>query len=215
MKFDASTTPTPPTPQQLTELNDVLVSATELQQVYDLLARHPRVVSSPGSGELFEACLEQINQDLAVLDEQLKSLLPLAHSPPLEPTPDESEPERELLAAAEAEAEAEEAQRFHSQPDLEPTEMGKSVFDTVRKAFRLEDFIRQQLVFSLASAQSRRHLRLELQLKMIILSAEQRCRLLEERYGFARSKSVLVQGLRRQTTRFLSKITGEKRNDID
>jgi hypothetical protein len=50
---------------------------------------------------------------------------------------------------------------------------------------------------------------------MISLSAEQRCRLLEERYGFARSKSVLVQGLRRQTTRFLSKITGEKRNDID
>jgi hypothetical protein len=37
MKFDASTTPTPPTPQQLTELNDVLVSATELQRVYDLL----------------------------------------------------------------------------------------------------------------------------------------------------------------------------------
>jgi len=199
MKFDSSTTPTPPTPQQLTELNDVLVSATELHQIYAVLAKHPRVVSSPGSVELFAACMEQLNQDLAVLDEQLESLLLLAQAAPAD-------------TAAESE---EEAQRFHSLPDLEPADVEQSVFNTVKRAFHLEDFLRQQLAFSLESAQARRHLKLELQLKMIILSAEQRCRLLEERYGFARSKSVIVQGLRRQTTRFLSRINGETRHDID
>jgi hypothetical protein len=200
MKFDSSPIPTPPTPQQLAELNDVLVTATELQQVYSVLARHPRVVSSPGSAELFTTCLEQLNQDLIVLDEQLESLLLLGHAAP---------PEADTPAAAE------EARRLHSLPDLEPADTQKTVFDTVKKAFHLEDFIRQQLAFSLQSAQARKHLKMELQLKMIILSADQRCRLLEERYGFARSKSVIVQGLRRQTTRFLSRITGETRHDID
>jgi hypothetical protein len=212
MKFDSSTTPTPPTPQQLTELNDVVVTATELQTIYGMLAKHPRVLSSPGSSELFEACMEQINQDLVVLNEQLESLLLLGQTAPPEPEPDA---ESDELHRAAVEAEAEETHRFHSLPDVEPTDLNKPVFDAVKKAFHLEDFIRQQLGFSLVSAQGRRHLKLELQLKMIILSAEQRCRLLEERYGFARSKSVLVQGLRRQTTRFLSKITGEKRDDID
>jgi hypothetical protein len=208
MKFDSSNTPTPPTPQQLTELNDVLVSATELHQLYSTLARHPRVLSSPGSSDLFESCMEQMNQDIAVLDEQLESLQLLARSAPVEA---EQEPDERPPAYAGVET----PHRFDAFPDVEPTDVSKSVFETVRKAFHLEDFLRQQLAFSLASAQARRHLKLELQLKMIILSGEQRCRLLEDHYGFARSKSLLFQGLRRQTTRFLSKLSGEKRHDID
>jgi hypothetical protein len=50
---------------------------------------------------------------------------------------------------------------------------------------------------------------------MIILSADQRTKLLEDRYGYARTKNLLFQGLRRQTTRFLSVLNGEKRTDID
>jgi hypothetical protein len=210
MKFDSSTTPTPPTPQQLTEINDVLVSATELCQIYSTLARHPRVVGSPGASELFESCLDQMNQDMTVLDEQLENLQSLAQSLPAET---EQEPDDRVMARAATAAAP--PRRFQAFPDVEPADIKKTVFETVRKAFLLEDFLRRQLYFSLVSAQSRRHLKLELQLKMIVLSGDQRCRLLEERYGFARSKSVLVQGLRRQTTRFLSKLNGEKREDID
>jgi hypothetical protein len=203
MKLDSSSIPTPPTPQQLTELNDALVSATELQRLYAALAQHPRVLKTPGSSEIFESCREQLGQDLAVLDEQLERLQSLARFAP-------AEAEREGEGAMPASS----AGRL-SFPDVEPADPQKSVFETVRKAFHLEDFWRQQLTFSLHSAQQRRHLKLELQLKMIILSAEQRCRLLEDRYGFARSKSLLFQGLRRQTTRFLSKLQGEQRHDID
>ena len=209
MKFDTSSIPTPPTPQQLTELNDVLVSATELNQLYASLTRHPRISSTPGSVELFEACREQVSQDMGVLDEQLENLQLLAQSAP-------AQVEHEVAETAPAYGGKQEApQRFHSFPDVEPADVSDSIFAAVKKAFHLEDFLRQQLAFSLASAQERKHLKLELQLKMIILSAEQRCHLLEERYGFARSKSVLVQGLRRQTTKFLSKISGEERHDID
>jgi hypothetical protein len=201
MKFDSSSIPTPPTPQQLTELNDALVSATELQRLYAALAQHPRVLRTPGSSEIFESCREQVGQDLAVLDEQLERLQALARFAP-------AEAEREGALPDSA------AGRL-SFPDVEPADLQKSVFETVRKAFHLEDFWRQQLTFSLHSAQERQHLKLELQLKMILLSAEQRGRLLDERYGFARSKSLLFQGLRRQTTRFLSKLQGEQRHDID
>jgi hypothetical protein len=203
MKFDSSSMPTPPTPQQLTELNDVLVSATELQLVYAGLAQHPRVLKTPGSSEIFESCREQVGQDMAVLDEQLEHLQALA--------PAELEQEGDNLIAG---AEAITAGRL-SFPDVQRADPQKSVFETVRQAFHLEDFMRQQLVISLHSAQQRQHLKMELHLKMIILSAEQRCRLLEDRYGFARSKSLLFQGLRRQTTRFLSKLQGEQRHDID
>jgi hypothetical protein len=206
MKFDSSSMPTPPTPQQLTELNDVLVSATELQQIYAGLAQHPRVVKTPGSSEIFESCLEQVGQDIAVLEEQLESLQALARLAPAEV---EQESENALPGAGGI------AAARLSFPDVQRTDPQNSVFVTVRRGFHLEDFMRQQLVISLHSAQQRQHLKLELQLKMILLSAEQRCRLLEERYGFARSKSLLFQGLRKQTTRFLSKLQGEQRHDID
>jgi hypothetical protein len=199
MKFDDPSPPTPPTPQQLTELNDVLLSATELERLYAALTRHPRVQTTPGSVEIFGALREQLNQDMAVLGEHLESLrLPGASAPHLNSTDGAvSLPPLDAL------------------PDIEPADPHQSVFDTVRKAFHLEDFLRQQLEFSLASAQERGHRKLELQLKMILLAATQRCRLLEERYSFARSKSVIVQGLRRQTTRLMSRLQGEQRRDID
>jgi hypothetical protein len=198
MKFDDPSPPTPPTPQQLTELNDVLLSATELERLYAALARHPRVQTTPGSIEIFGALREQLSQDMAVLGEHLEALpLPGASAPALNS------------------AESNLATFLDSLPDIEPADPHKSVFDTVRKAFHLEDFLHRQLDSSLASAQGRGHRRLELQLKMILLSAAQRCRLLEERYSFARSKSVIVQGLRRQTTRILSRLQGEERRDID
>jgi hypothetical protein len=100
-------------------------------------------------------------------------------------------------------------------PDVEPTDMKQSVFEIMRRAFHTEDLFSDQLNASLRSAQTRKHLKLELQLKMIILSADQRCRLLEDRYGYARTKNLLFQGLRRQTTRFLSALNGENRTDID
>jgi hypothetical protein len=100
-------------------------------------------------------------------------------------------------------------------PDVEPTDMKQSVFEIMRKAFHTEDLFSDQLNACLRSAQGRKHLKLELQLKMIILSADQRVKLLEDRYGYARTKNLLFQGLRRQTTRFLSALNGEKRTDID
>jgi hypothetical protein len=100
-------------------------------------------------------------------------------------------------------------------PDVEPTDMKQSVFEIMRKAFHTEDLFSDQLNACLRSAQGRKHLKLELQLKMIILSADQRVKLLEDRYGYARTKNLLFQGLRRQTTRFLSALSGEKRTDID
>jgi hypothetical protein len=204
MKFDSLSPPTPPTPQQLIELNDVLFSAMELQRLYAALARHPRVLITPGSVEIFESCREQLGQDAAVLTTELESLHLLGQSAPLaeagEGTSADGTVRSPQLAAL---------------SDIEPADSQKSVFDTVKKAFRHEDFLREQLNFSLTSAQERGHRKLEMQLKMILLSANQRCRLLEDRYGFARSKSVFVQGLRKQTTRFLSRLQGEERRDID
>lgn len=185
MKFDSSSSSTP-TPQQLTELNDALLSATELERLYAALARHPRVQSTPGSVEIFEACREQLEQDIAMLGGQLESMRSPGLSSPLGP-----------------------------HPDIEPANLDSPVFATVKKAFHFENFLRRQLESSLISAQERGHRRLELQLKMVLLSAGQRYRLLEERYGFTQSKSVIVQGLRRQTTRLLSRLQGEKRRDID
>ena len=106
MKFDPTPPTTPPTPQQLTELNDALVTATELEQVYAALARHPRVLATPGSGEVFESCREQLSQDIAVLDEHLENLRVLARSAPRSP---EGEGDASAPAA-----------RLASFPDVEP-----------------------------------------------------------------------------------------------
>ena len=158
-------------------------------------------LATPGSGEVFESCREQLHEDIALLDEHLENLRGLARSAPVTP---EGEGNTAALPAPLA-----------SFPDVEPAEPDKSVFETVRRAFAVEDFLRQQLEFSLASARSSGHRKLELQLKMVVLSVAQRCRLLDERYGFARSNSAFVQGLRKQTTRFLSRLQGEERRDID
>ena len=211
MKFDSTNLPLLPTPQQLTEVNDLLLSATELYRIYAALERHPRVMSSPKSLELFTTCREQLHQDISVLDEQLEGLLVLSHSSSQKDSADSAE-EEAVFAYTEG---AETPHAFDFIPDVEPMDVGKSVFEIVRKLFQIENLFNEQLTFCLRSAQNRKHLKLELQLKMIILSADQRSKLLEDRYGYAKSKNLLFQGLKRQTTRFLSALNGENRTDID
>lgn len=211
MKFDSSTLPLLPTQQELTELNDLLLSAMELYQTYATLERHPRVIGSAKSVELFTSCREQLHQDISLLDKQLETLLTLSRTPSGDGTQKTGEERTELVRVGGAEG----SESMLLIPDVEPTDMNQSVFEIMRKAFHTEDLFSDQLNASLRSAQARKHLKLELQLKMIILSADQRCRLLEDRYGYARTKNLLFQGLRRQTTRFLSALSGEKRTDID
>src|ERR1700722_16178077 len=80
MKFDSSALPLLPTQQELTELNDLLLSAMELYQTYATLERHPRVTGSAKSVELFTACREQLHQDISLLDKQLETLLTLSRA---------------------------------------------------------------------------------------------------------------------------------------
>ena len=211
MKFDSTALPLLPTPQQLTQLDDLLLSANELHGVYSTLERHPRVQGSSRSLELFSTCREQLSQDIFLVTQQLELILALSRGKT------ESGPVKVATGAASfthfAGSSAHTSQGMI--PDVEPPDLTKSVFELVRKAFQTEDRFEEQLHGCLASAQERKHLKLELQLKMIILSAGQRCHLLEDRYGFARSKTLLFQGLRRQTTRFLSRLNGEDRPDID
>jgi len=212
MKFDSSALPLLPTQQELTELNDLLLSAMELYQTYATLERHPRVIGSTKSVELFTSCREQLHQDISLLDKQLEILLTLSRS---SGSGDDSLKTGEAAVAVGSGAGSEYPHSLLLIPDVEPTDMKQSVFEIMRKAFHTEDLFSDQLNASLRSAQNRKHLKLELQLKMIILSADQRCKLLEDRYGYARTKNLLFQGLRRQTTRFLSALNGEKRTDID
>jgi len=211
MKFDSSALPLLPTQQELTELNDLLLSAMELYQTYATLERHPRVTGSAKSVELFTSCREQLHQDISLLDKQLEMLLTLSRASGEE---DASKAKGETAPLVHAGA-GESSHPLLLIPDVEPTDMKQSVFEIMRKAFHTEDLFSNQLNACLRSAQNRKHLKLELQLKMIILSADQRCKLLEDRYGYARTKNLLFQGLRRQTTRFLSVLNGEKRTDID
>ncbi len=71
MKFDSSALPLLPTQQELNELNDLLLSAMELYQTYATLERHPRVIGSIKSVELFTSCREQLHQDISLLDKQV------------------------------------------------------------------------------------------------------------------------------------------------
>jgi hypothetical protein len=210
MKFDSSSLPLLPTQQELNELNDLLLSAMELFQTYATLERHPRVTGSTKSVELFTSCREQLHQDISLLDKQLETLVSLSRSASSE---DEAKMAGQGSTVAAGGADA--TSPLMLIPDVEPTDMKQSVFEIMRKAFHTEDLFSDQLNASLRSAQGRKHLKLELQLKMIILSADQRVKLLEDRYGYARTKNLLFQGLRRQTTRFLSALNGEKRTDID
>ena len=211
MKFDSSALPLLPTQQELTELNDLLLSAMELYQTYATLERHPRVIGSSKSVDLFTSCREQLHQDITLLDKQLETLLTLSR---VTVDGDSQKIEDDQAALVHA-GEGDGPHPLLLIPDVEPTDMAQSVFEIMRRAFHTEDLFSDQLNACLRSAQTRKHLKLELLLKMIILSADQRCRLLEDRYGYARTKNLLFQGLRRQTTRFLSALNGENRTDID
>ena len=211
MKFDSSAIPVLPTPAEFTELNDLLLSATELYRAYSTLERHPRVVASPKSLELFSSCREQLHQDVSLLDKQIETLVSLSSAKSVANTTKGADDRVNFTQQVGTDGQS----PLLLIPDVEPTDVSKSVFEIVRKSFQTEDVFNDQLNGCLRSAQKRKHLKLELQLKMIILSSDQRCRLLEDRYGYAKSKSVLFQGLRRQTTRFLSALSGENRTDID
>jgi len=211
MKFDSSALPILPTQQELTELNDLLLTATELYKTYSTLEGHPRVLGSNKSVELFSSCREQLHQDVALLDKQLETLLALAR---FKAGQEEGKSGEEGAILAQHGG-TESPSPYLLIPDVEPTDINKSVFEIMRKCFHAEDLFHDQLQTCLQSAQTRKHLKLELQLKMIVLSSDQRCSLLEDRYGYAKSKSLLFQGLRRQTTRFLSALNGENRTDID
>ncbi|MCE0482753.1 MAG: hypothetical protein LV479_00780 [Methylacidiphilales bacterium] len=211
MKFDSSALPSLPTQQELTELNDLLLTATELYRSYVMLEGHPRVVGSAKSIELFTSCREQLHQDISLLDKQIETLSSLTQAK----TAEEGEKTGEEKAAFAQAGGTEGHSPLLLIPDVEPPDVSKSVFEIVRKCFKTEDLFSEQLYACLRSTQSRKHLKLELQLKMIILTADQRCRLLEDRYGYARTNNLLFQGLRRQTTRFLSALSGENRTDID
>jgi hypothetical protein len=211
MKFDSSALPMLPTPEQLTELNDLLVSATELYKLYATLERHPRIVGSPKSLELFSAFREQLGQDMSVLDKQIEILMTLSR-PQDSKGGGTNDPNQAVFAHI---GELDASSPFMTIPDVEPTDINKSVFETVKKSFPAENLFSEQLSTCLRSAQQYKHLKLELQIKMIILSSDQRYKLLEDRYGYAKTKNVLFQGLQRQTTRFLSALSGENRMDID
>jgi len=210
MKFDSTAIPTLPTQQELIALNDLLVSATELYKTYATLEGHPRVLGSAKSVDLFAACKEQLHQDVALLDKQLETLLTLSR---FKVGQDQEKNDDAAILAQSGGTDS--PSPYLLIPDVEPTDINKSVFEIMRKCFHTEDLFNEQLNACLRSAQARKHLKLELQLKMIILSSDQRCSLLEDRYGYAKSKSLLFQGLRRQTTRFLSVLNGENRTDID
>jgi hypothetical protein len=211
MKFDSTAIPVLPTPQEFTDLNDLLLSATELFKTYSTLEGHPRVLGSAKSVELFSSCREQLHQDVSLLDKQLETLLTLSRSSTGQGQGKSDEEEAILTQQCGTDSPS----PYLLIPDVEPADINKSVFEIMRKCFQTEDLFNEQLHTCLRSAQARKHLKLELQLKMIILSSDQRCRLLEDRYGYAKSKSLLFQGLRRQTTRFLSALNGENRTDID
>src|SRR6202050_2830534 len=184
MKFDSSALPLLPTQQELTELNDLLLSTMELYQTYATLERHPRVIGAPRSVELFTSCREQLHQDISLLDKQLEILSSLSRAT----VDDESKSAGDENAAVVHTGGGDGPHPLLLIPGVEPIDMNQSVFEIMRKAFHTEDLFSDQLVASLRSAQNRKHLKLELQLKMIILSADQRTKLLVDRYGYAKTK---------------------------
>src|SRR5271156_665965 len=147
MKFDSSALPLLPTQQELTELNDLLLSAMELYQTYATLERHPRVVGSVKSVELFTSCREQLHQDISLLDKQLETLVSLSRSSQAE---EEGKTEGSVPALTGG---GDSSSPMMLIPDVEPTDMKQSVFEIMRKAFHREAQFSDQLNGCLRSAQ--------------------------------------------------------------
>src|SRR5471032_2270071 len=122
MKFDSSALPLLPTQQELTELNDLLLSAMELYQTYSTLERHPRVTGSSKSVELFTSCREQLHQDVSLLDKQLETLQTLARFKAGQEQ-GKSEGEGAILAQHGA---TDGPAPYLLIPDVEPTDINKS-----------------------------------------------------------------------------------------
>src|SRR5258708_13690843 len=131
MKFDSSALPLLPTQQELTELNDLLLSAMELYQTYVTLERHPRVTGSSKSVELFTSCREQLYQDISLLDKQLETLMTLSHAK----SGDGDDKSGEERATFTQTGGTEEPHPFLLLPDFEPTHIKQSISALVRKSF--------------------------------------------------------------------------------
>ena len=128
IKGASSILPTAPTASQLAELKDAMVTASELLRIYATISRHPRVKLTPGSNEIFATCREQMRHDLMMLEEQIDMLgshviAPLAAQ-------DEYAMENEMPVAP----------REEPMPDPEPAAPDRTVFESVRSAFHVEDF---------------------------------------------------------------------------
>jgi len=203
MKFNSTVLPLLPTPQQERELENLLAGASELNHLYAALEQHPRVQGSEKSLDLFNNCRDQLQQDFEVIAGQLELIVAMASM---------AKRSKGKVGSGAASSACPLSGIF---PDAQPMAPSPSVAAIMRRVFQAEELFGKQLQTCLVFAQNRKHLRMELQLKMMVLSATQRGRLLEDRYGFARSKTLLFQGLKRQTTRFLSALHGETRTDID
>lgn len=180
------------------DLNDLMVTLYELIQIYTVLEKHPRVVNVVKSHELFLSCREQVQQDVAILNEQMHAFYTALYQ------------QQDIV-----EIEAEEPQihlPWVCLPDMETPDIRKSVYELVKKSFAQENLLGKQLLVCLRGAQLRQDPKMEMQFKMTILSTEQRYKMLESRYGFASGNGggTLLQGLKRQTTRLLSVLNGER-----
>src|ERR1700688_817013 len=125
MKFDSSALPLLPTQQHLTELNDLLLSAMELYQTYATLERHPRVIGSSKSVELFSSCREQLHQDVSLLDKQLETLLSLTR---FKADQEEGKTDEEEAILAQ-QGGIDSPSPYLLIPDVEPADINKSVFE--------------------------------------------------------------------------------------
>src|ERR1700727_3116552 len=155
MKFDSTAIPVLPNPQELTELNDLLLSATELYKTYSTLEGHPRVLGSNKSVELFSSCREQLHQDVALLDKQLETLLSLSRYK----SGQEQEKDADSQAILAHQAGTDSPSPYLLIPDVEPTDINKSVFEIMRKCFHNEDLLSDQSKAAFGSARGAKPLK--------------------------------------------------------
>src|SRR5258708_6037935 len=135
MKFDSSALPSMPTQQELNELGDMLLSATELYRAYATLESHPRITSSTKSLEIFTSCREQLQEVIALIQTQLELLSTFARYKSGVASEDTGEKPAMFAHVGGTEG----YPSFLSIPDVEPTDIKNSVFEIMRKCFQTED----------------------------------------------------------------------------
>ena len=188
MKFDPAASPLGPTPQQFADLGDLLITVEELYTIYGILEHHYEIQGSIKELELFSVCRDQLDQESKTLRDLIDHLRTGYRT------------ERDRVQSG--------TNPFHYEiiPDIQVPNANEQFLDLVRRALRQEFFLEKQLSASLALAQNRHQVKLELQLKMAVLGTGQRQTLLDDQYGAALSNS-LLEGLKRKTSRLFSSIT--------